>query len=123
MRVKGISANVQREIQCSTKVRFTTFTRAQQSAHRQAQRHHEKFAAYACELCGGFHVGGTLGNGSHISQPDARQRYAVYAANGADLDTLVGWSNSADGGVVAKLISEQPGWRVTRIVDRKRRAA
>lgn len=117
--MRAIRANVERVYQCSGKKRFTTFTVAQRTAHRQAQRHHERFAAYACELCGGFHVGGNLGKGAHIQRPDVRQRYMVYACNGSGLEALVGWSNAPDGGGVAQLMTAE-GWRITRVVERRR---
>jgi hypothetical protein len=46
---------------CLGKKRFPTFGQAERTAHRQAQKRKEKFRAYACSLCAGFHVGTTLG--------------------------------------------------------------
>jgi hypothetical protein len=112
---------LERTYACTGKKRFTSFSRAQKIAHHQAQRHHAKFTAYACELCGGFHIGGTLGDPRRCA--DGRQRFMVYACQESGPETLVGWSNSPDGGGVARLIEGERGWKVTRVIERKRRAA
>lgn len=111
---------------CIGKVRLTSFTRAKQVARRQSQRHHEKFSAYACEVCGGFHVGSNRGDHDNVIKGRIGEhlRYAVFASEGAKRDVLFGWSNKPDGGDVAEVINKKPGWRVTRVVERKvRRAA
>lgn len=112
---------VERAYACTGKKRFTSFSRAQQVAHRQAQRHHDKFSAYACELCGGFHVGVSIGDPRKYT--DGRQRFMVYACQQDGPEMVIGWSNASDGGGVAKLIEGERGWKVTRVVERRRRAA
>jgi hypothetical protein len=108
---------------CEGKERFPTFTLARRTAHRQAQKKKQRFMAYACQFCGGFHVGTHVGSDESVrGAPDSRQRYAVYAARDRERSTLVGYTNSADGGAVAKMVTEE-GWRITNIVDRWKKAA
>lgn len=48
-------------VSCEGKERFRSFKRAQKVADRQAQRHEgERFIAYHCRHCDGFHVGTTI---------------------------------------------------------------
>jgi len=108
---------------CEGKERFSKFTLARRTAHRQAQKKKQRFTAYACQFCGGFHVGTHVGSDESVrGSPDSRQRYAVYAARAREPSTLVGYANSADGGAVAKMVTEE-AWRITNIVDRWRKAA
>lgn len=122
--VKAMRPNIVRESSCDGKIRFTSFTRAQKVAHRQAKRRHAKFQPYACGFCGGFHVGSGIGGVDNMKTRIAPLlRYAVYAVNGDGPAQLMGWSNEADGGAVSKLVAEQPGWRVTAVIERRRKAA
>lgn len=108
---------------CEGKERFSTFTRASRTAHRQAQKKKQRFTAYHCQFCGDFHVGTHVGsNDDPKGSPDSRQRYAVYASRGRSGSVHVGYTNAADGGRVAELHSAE-GWRITNIVDRWRKAA
>lgn len=116
--------NIRRISGCEGKERFDTFSLAEQTAHRQAQRRKGKFVAYVCNFCAGFHVGTTLGERVRASVGfNGRQRYAVYACDEFGRETLIGFTNDATGGKVAEIICAEPGWMVTRIIDRQRRAA
>lgn len=117
------SATVHRLSSCDGKERFPTFGQAARTAHRQAQNKKAKFTAYRCKFCSGFHVGTQLGNVEPKSYADARQRYAVFAREGGGAEQLVGWSPTPDGGKVAGLILEEPGWTLSRVTDRQRRRA
>jgi hypothetical protein len=115
---------IKRAAGCEGKERFDSFALAQQTAHRQAQRKKRKFMPYTCHFCAGFHVGSTFGEHVRASVGfDGRQRYAVYATDRFGRESLVGFASGADGGPVARIINAEPGWRVTRLVDRHRRAA
>lgn len=122
--MKAMHANIRRKSGCEGKVRFESWDRARKIAHRQAKRRHAKFQPYACELCGGFHVGTLIGSldkaKGHITP---FLRFAVWAVNGDGPAQLMGWSNHPDGGGVAQIVAEQPGWRVTAIIERRRKAA
>lgn len=123
--MKAMTANVKRVASCEGKKRFETFSRAAKTAHRQAQHKTGKYMAYACQYCGGFHVGTHIA--SDLSRPgshfDGRQQFAVYAADAEGRESLIGFAATSDGGRVAELISAEPGWFITRIVERRRRAA
>jgi hypothetical protein len=122
--MKSSRSQVKRISGCEGKARFETFSMAEQTAHRQAQHKEGRFVAYACSFCGGFHVGTKLGDQVRASQGfDGRQRYAVYACDEFGRETIVGFTNDVDGGRVAEIICAEPGWMVTRIIDRHRRAA
>ena len=109
---------------CDGKERFNSFSLAEETAHRQAQRRKQKFTAYPCNFCAGFHVGTTLGERVRATHGfDGRQRYAVYARDEHGREALIGFTNAEGGGQVADIINAEPGWRVTRIVDRHQRAA
>lgn len=108
---------------CAGKVRHQSYTRASQVARRQSQRHHAKFSAYACELCHGFHTGTHIGHGDGIKGPVEHLRYAVFAAKDSEPEVLFGWSNDPEGGVIAEVVTREPGWRVTRVIERKGRRA
>ena len=117
-------ATVKRISGCEGKARFETFSIAEEMAHRQAQRHDAKFVPYPCTFCGGFHVGTTLGERARAAAGfDGRQRYAVYAMDVHGREALIGFTNDEHGGRVAEIINAEPGWRVTCVVDRHRRAA
>lgn len=45
---------------CSGKLCFASFARAARVASRKRRNQNERFGAYACEHCGGFHVGSHL---------------------------------------------------------------
>lgn len=109
---------------CDGKQRFETYSLAEQMAHRQARRKKRKFMPYACHFCAGFHVGTTFGETLRaVAGFDGRQRYAVYVMDDHGREALVGFTNDKDGGHVAEIIKAEPTWRITRIVDRHRRAA
>ena len=115
---------VKRMSGCEGKERFDSFSLAETMAHRQAQRRKQKFMAYACNFCAGFHVGTTLGEKVRASNGfDGRQRYAVYATDQHGREALIGFTNDQDGGRVAEIINAEPGWRVSCIVDRHRKVA
>lgn len=122
--MKSVRANIRKLSGCDGKARFATFSLAEETAHRQAQRRKERFVAYPCHFCGGFHVGTTLGDQVRAGHGfDGRQRYAVYAMDAHGREALIGFTNDQDGGRVAEIINAEPGWRVTFVVDRHRRAA
>jgi len=115
---------VKRMSGCEGKERFDSFSLAETMAHRQAQRRKTKFVAYPCNFCAGFHVGTTLGERVRASHGfDGRQRYAVYAMDEHGRESLVGFTNDESGGRVAEIIKAEPGWKVTFVIDRHRRAA
>lgn len=61
MKARAMQANVQRAASCEGKERFTNFALADRIASKQAHRRRsQKFMAYACSDCGGFHVGTTI---------------------------------------------------------------
>ena len=43
--------------QCTGKVKFDTFTMAEQVASRKTRRHEMRPKPYRCRFCGGFHIG------------------------------------------------------------------
>lgn len=108
---------------CAGKVRFTSYSHAERVASRKRRNQNDKFAVYTCELCSGFHVGSHLGRGEHHMGMVPRQRFAVFASKDGGRGILVGWSAKHDGGGVEKIITQEPGWRVTRVAEIKRRAA
>lgn len=114
---------IKRISSCYGKKRFPTFALASRTAHRMAQRRNEKLMAYACGICGSFHVGATLGDSPHSIRGDSRYRYIVFVRNAAGSEFIVGWANASTGGRVAEIARETPGWELTRIVDRYGRAA
>lgn len=121
--MKAIGGHVRRISSCEGKERFISFGRAARTAHRQAQHRKGKFTAYPCHFCSGFHVGTQLGSDPHGTGTDRRQNYAVFAREGGGAEQLVGWSNDPSGGKVAELILEEPGWTLSRVTERRRRAA
>jgi hypothetical protein len=44
--------------QCTGKVRYDSFSEAEQRAGLPGQ-HHQRLIAYRCPFCGGFHLGAT----------------------------------------------------------------
>jgi hypothetical protein len=109
---------------CDGKERFMTFGRAARTAHRQAQNKKGKFSAYHCQYCGGFHVGTQLAKQQAMgSYGDSRYPFAVFARENAGREQLVGWSATLDGGKVAEIIAQEPGWTVSRVEIIRRRAA
>lgn len=122
--MKAIGGNVRRLISCDGKERYVSFGRAARTAHRFAQVKKDKFTAYACKVCHGFHVGTQLGKPRALGTVvDGRMPYAVFAREGGGAEQLVGWSNDPAGGKVAELILEEPGWTLSRVTERRRRAA
>lgn len=113
-------ASEKRAASCDGKKRFNTFGLAERTAHKQAQRRKEKFLAYACSACGGFHVGTTLGEKTRTPKTDPRYRYIVFVKNDAGSEFVLGWANVPDGGRVAEIARETAGWTLSRIVERKR---
>jgi hypothetical protein len=116
MKARAMQANVKRVASCEGKERFTSFARADKVASRQAHRRGEKFNAYACSDCGGFHVGTALGgskdNGRLI---DPRKPYVVHARNHDGHVRVIGRASSPDGGKLPVIIAKD-GWEVVRIV-------
>jgi hypothetical protein len=109
---------------CDGKQRFDSFALAERIAHQQARHREGKFVAYPCNFCAGFHIGTTLGEKARaMGGFDGRHRYAVYVMDDHGREALVGFTNDKAGGHVAEIIKEEPTWRITRIVDRYRRAA
>lgn len=107
---------------CAGKVAFRSFTRAARAAKRQAENHKGRFGAYACQHCGQFHVGSSVGLWAVDQLRDARRAFAVYARQGTEREQLVGWSKSPNGTDIATLFDKDPaaGWIITRVVERKR---
>jgi len=118
-----VSTRERRVASCEGKTRFSTFTLAARTAHRQAQKREGKFLAYACHLCGGFHVGTTLGKTTGVIRSDPRYPFIVFVRNAAGSEFVFGWANVPEGGRVAELARETPGLVLSRIVERHKRAA
>ena len=118
-----VSAAEKRVASCVGKKRFSTWAQAVRTAHRQAQKRKEKFSPYACHDCGGVHIGTHLGDKPSPMGSDQRYRYIVFARNQAGSEFVVGWANVPDGGRVAEIARETPGWELSRIVERKARAS
>lgn len=115
-------ANARRQLSsCQGKERFNTFERARQIGRRVARRREEKISPYRCPHCNGFHLGTHVGpvKGETTKHGELRKDYAVFAVKGGGPDTLVGFSSASDGGRVAEYITRE-GWKVTRIIARKR---
>lgn len=121
--MKSAAAIEKRLASCEGKARFSTFAMAERTAHRQAQKRKEKFLAYACHVCGEFHVGTTIGGESGRIRSDPRYPYIVFVRNEAGSEFIFGWANVPGGGRVAEIAAETPGLVLSRIVPRKPRAA
>lgn len=118
-----VSIQERRVASCDGKERFATFTLAERTAHRQAQKRKRKFSAYACHLCGGFHVGTHLGSDPRLIRSDPRYPYIVFVRNEAGSEFIFGWANVPDGGRMAQMARETPGLALSCIVPRHKRAA
>jgi hypothetical protein len=105
---------------CEGKTRFETFGRAERAAKRHVKRYDGRVQPYACHLCGGFHIGTTVG-GPSTPIPDLRGRYSVYAHHGDGATVHAGFSDSPDGGATAKALADE-GWIIDSIVTRRRAA-
>lgn len=117
-----VKPNVRRVSSCEGKTRFGTFTLAARTARRQAQKRDNKFSAYPCHFCGGFHVGTHIGKSDSVTgASDSRYRYIVFVRNQAGSEFVFGWANVPDGGRVAEIARETPGLILSRIAPRRSR--
>jgi hypothetical protein len=118
MKLRSVKAKARRVAGCEGKVRFTSFTRAAQVARLQSQRHGQKFRAYHCQPCGGFHSGSD-GLGDPGTPADSRQPFRVFAHNGDGVECYVGRSPDREAKKMREILS-QDGWTVTRVVEGRR---
>jgi hypothetical protein len=118
MKARAMQANrlTSREIGCAGKHRFASFAMADRVASRTAHRRGKKFQAYACDACGGFHIGSAIGGSKQRGGViDPRKPYVVHARNREGHVRVMGRSASPDGGRLPELIAPD-GWEVVRIV-------
>ncbi|MBS0380139.1 MAG: hypothetical protein JSS29_16785 [Proteobacteria bacterium] len=102
---------------CLGKQRFMTYGFAAKMARAQNRRKEEGYAPYACQHCGGFHVGTSIGGRRPpIKVHDLRKVYAVWASNGGP-EQLVGYSSHANGEDLVRFVG--PGWNITRITEKR----
>lgn len=105
-----------REIGCAGKVRFASYELASKIASRQAHRRGRKFNVYACEACGGFHVGNAIGGSKQRPGAiDPRKPYLVYTRDIRGNIKVMGRSAKPDGGKLAEIVAAD-GWEVTNIM-------
>lgn len=65
---------------CTGKKRYTTFTEAERAAQWQSRRHDERFNAYHCQACHGFHTGEQTDHlGARRKSSQRRERNDDYA--------------------------------------------
>lgn len=121
MKAHAIQPN-KREIGCSGKHRFASFLLAEKVASKTAHRRGRKFQAYACDACGGFHIGSAIGGSKQRGGViDPRKPYVIHARNNEGHVRVMGRSASADGGKLVEIV-ERDGWEVTKIERVKKSA-
>lgn len=52
---------------------------------------------------------------------DKGQRYEVRAVGMQGQEFVVGWTEEPDGGGLTKVVEQHPVWKLSRIVDRRKR--
>jgi len=122
--VRGATTRTWRLASCEGKSAFRSHAAAAADAKRIAQRSEKRLQVYHCRHCHHFHIGNSIERGAEFRRmPDKRKRFGVFARNAHGVESLVGWSDDADGGKVAEMISEAEGWTLSRVSARRKKAA